>query len=122
MDIRRFARFAAWIGSAFIVIVTMSPIDARPSDVTTTDIDRALAFIAISGLFVIAYPKRVLAVSIAVLLAAFVLELTQFASFSRHPHVYDAVVKAVGAIFGIGGGLLCNLVLSRISGARLERP
>ncbi|QEE43389.1 VanZ family protein (plasmid) [Rhizobium sp. WL3] len=113
MNIRRFARFAAWTGLALIVFVTISPIGARPSNVTTTDLDRALAFVVMSGLFIIAYPRRALAISLALFLAAFLIELTQFASVTRHPQMHDAVVKALGVMVGVSGGLVVNLLLRK---------
>lgn len=104
---------------ALIVFVTVSPIDARPSNVTTTDLDRALAFVVMSGLFIVAYPRRVLAVSVVLVLAAFLIEVTQFASATRHPQMHDAVVKAIGVMVGIGGGALANMLLRR--NAAVER-
>ncbi len=115
MNIRRFARFAAWIGLALIVFVTISPIEARPSDVTTTDIDRALAFVVMAGLFVIAYPRKVLVVSIMLFVAAFLMELTQFFSLTRHPQMHDAVVKAFGVMVGVSLGMFMNLLLRKAS-------
>ncbi|THV12780.1 VanZ family protein [Rhizobium rhizophilum] len=120
MNIRRFARFAAWTGLALIVFVTILPIDARPSTVTTTDLDRALAFIVMSGLFIIAYPRRALAISIALFLAAFLIELTQFASVTRHPQMHDAVIKALGVMVGVIGGFVVNLRLRK--SARAGEP
>lgn len=122
MTIRRFARIAAWIGLAFIIFVTVSPINVRPSTVSTTDLDRAFAFFVMSGLFIVAYPKRVLPIAFALLLAAFAIELMQYLSVTRHPQFHDAVVKAVGVLLGIGCGLLANLVLhSRVRFAGSDR-
>jgi hypothetical protein len=111
MTIRRFARIAAWIGLALIIFVTVSPINVRPSTVTTTDLDRAFAFFVMSGLFIVAYPKRVLPIALALLLAPFAIELMQYLSVTRHPQFPDAVVKAIGVLVGIACGLLANLVL-----------
>lgn len=113
MTIRRFARLAAWTGLLLILLVTVSPISARPSDLTTTDLDRALAFLVMSCLFIIAYPKRAVGMTAALLLAAFLIELTQLVSVTRHPQLHDALVKAVGVIAGVCCGLIANLVLRR---------
>jgi hypothetical protein len=117
MNIRRFARFAAWTGLALIVLVTILPIGARPSTVTTTDLDRALAFIVMSGLFIIAYPRRALAISLSLLFAAFLIELTQFASVTRHPQMHDAVFKALGVMVGVIGGFMVNLWIQKCARA-----
>nr|WP_205910166.1 hypothetical protein [Rhizobium rhizophilum] len=87
---------------------------------TTTDLDRALAFIVMSGLFIIAYPRRALAISIALFLAAFLIELTQFASVTRHPQMHDAVIKALGVMVGVIGGFVVNLRLRK--SARAGEP
>lgn len=120
MTIRRFALFAAWTGLLLIVFVTVSPISVRPSTVTSTDLDRAFAFCVMSGLFVIAYPKRLLTLSFALFVGAFLIELTQFASMTRHPQLHDAVVKALGVLVGVCGGALVNLALRRLAG--VEQP
>jgi hypothetical protein len=119
MTIRKCAFFAAWTGLALIVLVTVSPIDLRPPDLTSTDLDRALAFFVMSCLFVIAYPQRVAKVSIALVMSAFAIELTQFLSVTRHPELHDALIKAAGVALGIGAGLLVNFLLdTRESAAR----
>lgn len=113
MTIRRFARFAAWTGLALIILVTIAPIGARPSTITSTDLDRALAFVVMSALFVLAYPRRVLPIALALLLAAFLIELGQYFSVTRHPQFYDALVKAFGVLVGVSAGGLTNFVLRR---------
>lgn len=116
MTIRKSAFLAAWTGLALILLVTVSPIDMRPSDLTTTDLDRALAFVVMSCLFVIAYPQRVAKVSLALVISAFAIELTQFISVTRHPELHDALIKAAGVALGISAGLLVNFVLNKRQG------
>lgn len=113
MSIRNFSRFAAWAGLALIILVTISPIQARPPDITTTDLDRGIAFFVMSGLFVIAYPRRPIVMTILLFCAAFLIELMQFASVTRHPQLHDAVIKAVGVLLGVSAGLLVNLMRRR---------
>lgn len=96
-----------------VLLVTVSPIDMRPSDLTNTDLDRALAFVVMSCLFVIAYPQRVGKVSIALVMSAFAIELTQFLSVTRHPELHDALIKAAGVALGIGAGLFVNFILDK---------
>lgn len=113
MTIRRFARFAAWTGLALIILVTIAPIGARPSTITSTDLDRALAFVVMSALFVLAYPRRVFPIAVALLLAAFLIELGQYFSVTRHPQFHDALVKAFGVLVGVSAGGLTNFVSRR---------
>jgi hypothetical protein len=121
MNIRRFARIAAWTGLVVIILVTVSPLALRPSTMTTTDLDRAFAFFVMSGLFIVAYPRRVLVVAGALLLAAFIIELAQYVSVTRHPHFHDAVFKALGVVLGVCGGLIANLILRSHSRAKGHR-
>lgn len=113
MTIRRFARFAAWTGLALIIFVTVAPIGARPATITSTDLDRALAFVVMSALFVIAYPRRVLPIALALFLAAFMIELGQYFSETRHPEFHNALVKAFGVLVGVSAGGLTNFVSRR---------
>ena len=117
MTIRRFARIAAWIGLALIIFVTVSPIDVRPSTITSTDLDRALAFVVMSALFVIAYPRRALLITLALFLAAFVIELGQYFSVTRHPHFDDAVIKAFGVLVGVSAGVFTNFLSGKFAKA-----
>lgn len=110
MTIRRFARFAAWIGLALIIFVTIAPIGARPATITSTDLDRALAFVVMSSLFVVAYPRRAIPITFALLAAASVIELGQYFSVTRHPHLHDALVKAFGVLVGVSAGGVANLL------------
>lgn len=113
MTIRRFVRFAAWTGLALIVFVTLVPIEARPPTITSNHLDRALAFLGMSALFVIAYPRRVLSITVVLFFAAFVIELVQFASKTRHPEFQDAVVKALGVLVGVAAGWFTNYLSRR---------
>lgn len=113
MTIRRFARFAAWTGLAVIIFVTVERIGARPSTITSAALDRAIAFVVMSALFVIAYPRRILPITLALLLAAFLFELGQYVSLTRHPHLHDALVKAVGVLVGVSAGWLTNFMSRR---------
>ncbi|MFN7088968.1 MAG: VanZ family protein [Allorhizobium sp.] len=113
MTIRRFVRFAAWTGLALIVFVTVVPIEARPPTITSNNLDRALAFLGMSALFVIAYPRRVLSFTVVLFFAAFVIELVQFASKTRHPQFQDAVVKALGVLLGVAAGWFTNFLSRR---------
>lgn len=98
---------------ALIILVTIAPIGARPSTITSTDLDRALAFVVMSALFVIAYPRRIIPIALVLFVAAFVIEMGQDLSVTRHPHFHDALVKAFGALVGVSAGGLTNLLSRR---------
>jgi hypothetical protein len=104
----KIARAAAWMAFAAIIFVTVSPIELRPHDVLPVDVDRALAFTVLAGLFVVAYPSQWIWVGIAVIAGAGAIELLQALSPTRHAHIDDAMVKAAGAAIGIVAGWTLN--------------
>lgn len=102
------SRPAAWLLLAFIIFATVCPIDLRPHDVLPVQVDRAFAFLLMSGAFVVAYPRHWLRVAVSCVLAAFLIEALQFLSATRHPEVLDATVKATGAAIGALLGVIFN--------------
>ncbi|WP_294643282.1 VanZ family protein [uncultured Aureimonas sp.] len=106
---QRILRLAAWLALAAILFVTVSPIGLRPHDVMPVDLDRALAFVVMTALFALAYPKRWLAVGLTIIVGAFAIELLQELSPTRHARLDDALVKAGGAFVGL---CLARLVLT----------
>jgi hypothetical protein len=112
MMTNKIARAAAWMAFVAIIFVTVSPIELRPHDVLPVDVDRALAFTVLAGLFVVAYPRQWIWVGIAVIAGSGAIELLQELSPTRHAHVDDAMVKAGGAAIGIVLGWTLNQFLS----------
>ncbi len=96
----RLIRMCAWLCLCGIVFVTVSPIHLRPPDLLPVNVDRALAFALLSGLFVLAYPRYWLWVAVLTIASAGGLELLQELSPTRHARVQDAAVKAAGAALG----------------------
>lgn len=105
---RRLIQCAAWSALAVIVAVTISPIGMRPDEILSVDLDRALAFMVVTMLFVLGYPRQVFLCASLGICGAGVIELLQFLSPSRHPHLEDAVMKAVGVALGAVAGWLIN--------------
>ena len=110
---RVFLRAAAWLSLAFILYATLSPIDMRPRDVMPVNIDRALAFCVMAGLFTLAYPRRWRAILVMSVAAAGLIETLQLLSPTRHAHLADALVKAAGAVAGVSMAAVANAVLRR---------
>lgn len=94
-------QIAAWAALAAIVFVTVSPIEMRPGDVLSVDLDRALAFGLLSSMFMVAYPRHALFVGGMIVLSAGAIELLQALSPTRHARFDDAVVKGAGALGGM---------------------
>ncbi|WP_245318848.1 VanZ family protein [Consotaella salsifontis] len=93
-----------------IVFVTVAPIGLRPADPLSVGLDRALAFAAMAALFVCAYPRHAWIAAFFVIASAGGIELLQLLSPTRHAHLDDALVKAVGAFCGVLLGGAINLV------------
>jgi hypothetical protein len=97
----RHFRIIAWVLLGLCIAATVVPIGLRPHVALPADADRALAFAVLGMAFGLAYPRRWLTVSLFLMLAAFSIESLQFLSPSRHPGLSDAVIKALGALFGV---------------------
>ena len=116
--IQRVSIIAGWLALAFIVFVTLSPIDARPV-LAPPQVERFAAFALLGLAFILAYPARWQLVVALVLGSAVGLEMLQLLTPDRHARVLDALVKATGGICGISAGqLILFLLRTRISGAR----
>jgi hypothetical protein len=101
-------QIAAWSALAAIVTVTVSPIQMRPGDILSVDLDRALAFGLLAAILMIAYPRHATGVGVLVVAGAGAIELLQLLSPSRHARIDDALIKAAGAAGGMALALLYN--------------
>lgn len=108
MMTRRFICLLAWMLLAFILFATVSPITSRPHDFLPVQLDRALAFTLMAGGFIVAYPRHWVTVAALGIASAFAIETLQYLSSTRHAHLADAEVKAVGAAVGVLLGLAAN--------------
>ena len=97
----RLIKLAAWLCLGSIIFVTVSPIGLRPRDVMPVNLDRALAFSVMAGLFTVAYPRHWLAILLLTTSGASLIEGLQFLSPTRHAHLSDAMFKAAGAAVGV---------------------
>jgi VanZ family protein len=110
MMIQRVSIIAGWLALAFIVYVTLSPVEARPA-LAGLQFDRFAAFALLGLAFGLAYPNRLFLVVVIVLGSAVSLEVLQLLTPDRHGRILDALVKAGGGICGIGAGQLGHLFL-----------
>lgn len=118
MMTRRIFAVTAWMALAIIVFVTVSPISLRPHDAMPVNVDRALAFCLMAGLFVMAYPRQWVVVAVAVIGCAGAFELLQESSPTRHARFDDALVKSAGAAIGVLISWTWNTVFSQRSAKR----
>jgi hypothetical protein len=105
---------AAWIALAAVFVVSIVPGGWRPSPTGHANVERLAAFAVLALLFVVAYPRYWLRCLVLLLVAAFGFELLKALAVGRHPTLYDAIVKASGAI----GGTVCGLVFRQLIPAR----
>lgn len=109
------SKILAWTALAAIIFVTISPIGLRPQDLLPVNVDRALAFGVMAGLFVIAYPRQWIWVGVLILGSAGAIELLQEMSPTRHANIEDAVIKAAGAAIGLLAGWSFNQLRDRLA-------
>jgi VanZ family protein len=97
---------AAWLALAVIAWVTLGPLELRP-DISSAHphFERGLSFLALSFLFVWAYPQRPFAVAALVVFGAVALELFQLLTPHRHGALGDLAVKLAGALIGLPVGV-----------------
>lgn len=111
MNTRKY-QVAAWTAFAAIIVVTISPIELRPGDVFSVDVDRAMAFGLLASMFMVAYPRHALLVGSLVVLSAGAIELLQALAPTRHARLDDAVIKGAGALAGMAAAFAYNALRS----------
>jgi VanZ family protein len=100
---RTIARMAAWASVGFVVYATLVPLAMRPTlGGLGIDYERFAAYVVVSALIVLAYPRHPIRVGFALIALAIILEIAQLAIPGRDARVSDTVVKAVGAMVGMG--------------------
>ena len=92
-----FIRVAAFAAIALVVVLTLGPVEVRSMSPVDPLWDRALAYLVISFLLVLSFPRRPLLV-LAVILAVIVgLEAAQQLRPDRHGRLIDVIEKSLGA-------------------------
>jgi hypothetical protein len=109
---RKYMLIVACLLLAFVVFVTLSPIQLRPRTGHPV-LERFAAFMMVSGAYTLALPRRAGLIAVLMVAAAFVLEAAQQLSPTRDPDVRDAIVKALGALVGVATARLVDIELVR---------
>jgi VanZ family protein len=104
---------------AAIVFATLCPIGLRPH-LGGANEERFGAYFLLGVMAALAAPRRPAAAAIIVVLAAVGLEYAQQLAPSRHAHVADAAVKALGGIVGVLSGQLAFPARRLLLGARSD--
>ena len=98
--IKNLAPYVAWSLALAIVVMTLGPVGLRPQ-FGHPSMERFAAYLALGAAFSVAYPRHRLWVALAVVCAAFGLELGQLLVPGRDARVADAMAKAFGAVSGV---------------------
>jgi len=117
--IQRISIVSGWLGLAFIIFATLSPISVRPS-LASPHVEHFAAFALLGLAFALAYPNRVLLVVAIVVGAAIGLEALQLLTPDRHGRAADALVKTLGGISGITVGQMASFLL-RLKSVRSDQ-
>jgi len=109
---RKFIFIVACLLLAFVVFVTLSPIQLRPRTGHPV-LERFAAFLLVSGAYTLALPRRAGLIAVSMVAAAVLLEAAQSLSPTRDPDVRDALVKSLGALVGVATARLVDGELVR---------
>lgn len=100
--LRRIAIVIGWSAVLAIIFVTLAPIGDRPHlSHAGPDLERFVAFLLLSSVLSVAYPKRRGLILAATILLAIGLEAGQLLQPTRHGKPHDAVIKILGAMTGV---------------------
>jgi hypothetical protein len=102
--IQKLTAVGAWVLLAFIAYATISPIQARPTLLASSNLERLAAFTILGALFCLAYPRHMILVGLIILGSAVLLEFAQLLTLDRHGRIQDAIIKMTGAAPGILAG------------------
>lgn len=99
-------RLLFWFVLVGLVVVTLSPIGARPDSGLPVNLERALAF-GVAGLLLgLSYPRRVWLALLLIIAFVVGLEALQHLTPDRHGHFVDVIWKVTGAVAGMAAGAL----------------
>jgi hypothetical protein len=94
----------AWILLALIVVVTLGPINLRPTTPFGPDFERFAAFVVVAGVFSLTYPKRLIYVAALIVVSCGLFEYAQHFVAGRHADIGNFLIKIAGAAVGMIGG------------------
>lgn len=97
-----------------IMVVTLSPLEFRPRLPFPVSLERGGAWAAAGLALAFTFPRRVWWAATVLLAALIGLEILQLTSVDRHGRIDDAMVKAIGAGFGLGAGWLLAKFSTRV--------
>lgn len=121
MTLRLLSRWLAWLLVLAVAVFTLAPIELRPVTAAPANWERVAAFMAIGVLFCLGYPHHRWHIVGLVIGLAGLLEVLQHVSPSRHGRLPDGLVKAAGALLGIGLAVGAERILGRLRASARPR-
>ena len=116
-------RILFWLGLLAIAFVTLAPIDDRPVTMLPAQVERFGAFLVISTLLALGYPRHRIAWLVGLVVVAGLLEGLQEFVPGRHGRLHDFEAKALGVVVGAILGLFGErVVFGRDSKDRQTAP
>ena len=103
---RALLRILFWLTILLVVFSTLSPIDWRPESGLPPRVERFGAFLVISLLWTLGFPRHRWAGLAALVGLAGLLEVMQTLVPGRHGRLHDAEVKALGVAAGAALGMV----------------
>ncbi|MBR0959018.1 VanZ family protein [Bradyrhizobium japonicum] len=103
--IQRAAIIFGWAALVFIAFATLSPIQSRPT-LAGLRLEHFAAFAVTGFAFAFGAPHRTRGIFVMMILSALILESVQLLTPDRHARLLDALVKAIGAVCGVGASRL----------------
>ncbi|WP_201863943.1 VanZ family protein [Microvirga soli] len=114
MSLRLLSRRLAWLLVLAVAVFTLAPIELRPVTAAPAVWERFAAFVVIGVLFCLGYPHHQWRmVGLAIGLAG-LLEVLQHMSPNRHGRLPDGLVKAAGALLGVGLAVAAERIFGRL--------
>ncbi len=96
--------FLAWILLAVILVVTVGPINLRPTTPFGPNVERFAAFFVLGGVFSLTYPKSLVYVAVPLVVSCGLFEYAQHFMPGRHPEFSNFLIKIAGAGVGLAAG------------------
>jgi len=108
----KFFLAAGWLALVLVIFVTLAPIHDRPM-IAPRHFEHFAAFFILGLVFVLAYPNRVILVTLIVVGSAVILEALQLLTPDRHGDLVDGLVKVAGGVCGISVVTLARVGITR---------
>jgi hypothetical protein len=101
MTITKLFRLLAWVLVAAAVVITLSPLELRPSTGASPRLERFVAFAVIAGVFCLGYPQYRIHIIVLIIGLVLMLEIGQKFVPGRHGRLLrDGLPKVSGAFCG----------------------